>query len=572
MPENEGHLSIKRPPFADRTSLLRRLIAQDSRDELKRVLEMDGSERNTALASSQHLRPEQGDDGVYALLKLAIAHDAVSCFGLLIRWAGADADADADAGPRQQQQQQQQPNKPRFDLERVYRAARRAALRDGRLRCLLYLHDRDRKRHGGGGGVLGDPAELYATLLERARSPAAVVWLARRLLPASPASSPSHRGTATATVVDYGEILAAQCADPYAQPAVVEMLVGLVVPPPGRRRGKVEEEDEEEDDDDDKEEVGDGCPALSLALCAAAGALRVSVIEVLLRYRPRAFAAVAELGVDAAAERGENPLLCALAHPLPGKPEPPAPMDSPAIDGGDEDETARAEEEDAASELGGVEEEDEEAVVAELKEKWTTETRHVAAAMHAVVRRLVELARVELRAPECQQLLADMLNQAAMVYAFCLRDFLLRNLPWLLAYHHMLRASLLTPNKSRASTVARNATACRENDTLYTDEEIHGNRERREQHVEQEVTFTWVKGLDPKWARGALECYLVGSVQDLVKVWNLLVTPTTADAAEKYLGVPLKSLGGHDPVELLWRLLLSEGETASPLFSPQIRT
>ncbi|AEO58287.1 hypothetical protein MYCTH_93534 [Thermothelomyces thermophilus ATCC 42464] len=567
MPENEGHLSTKRPPFADRTSLLRRLIAQDSRDELKRVLEMDGPERNTALPSSQHLRPEQGDNGVYALLKLAIAHDAVSCFGLLIRWA--DTDADADAAPRQEQQQQ--PNKPRFDLERVYRAARRAALRDGRLRCLLYLHDRDRKRHGGGGGggggVLGDPAELYATLLERARSPAAVVWLARRLLPAS-------------TVADYGEILAAQCADPYAQPAVVEMLVGLVVPPPapGRRRGKVveeEEDDDDDDDDDDKEEViGDGCPALSPALCAAAGALRVSVIEVLLRYRPRAFAAVAELGVDAAAERGENPLLCALAHPLPGKPErPPVPIDSVAIDGGDEDETARAEEEDAASELGGVEEEDdEEAVVAELKKRWTTETRHVAAAMHVVVRRLVELARVELRAPECQQLLADLLDQAAMVYAFCLREFLLRNLPWLLAYHPMLRVSLLSPNKSSASTGARNAAGCREDDTLYTNEEIHGHPERREPDVEQEVSFTWVKGLDPKWARGALECCLMGSMQDLVKVWNLLFTPTTADAAEKYLGVRLKSLGGHDPVELLWALLLSEGEAASPLFSPQIRT
>ncbi|KAL2166245.1 hypothetical protein VTG60DRAFT_3085 [Thermothelomyces hinnuleus] len=561
MLENEGHLSIKRDPFANPTSLLRRLIAQDSRDELKRVLEMGGSERNTALPNSQQLRSEQGDDGVYALLKLAIVHDAVSCFDLIIRWA--DADADADAAPRQE------PNKPRYDLERVYRAARRAALRDGRLRCLLYLHDRDRKRHGGGvgSGVLGDPAELYATLLERARSPAAVVWLARRLPPASPASSSPSGGTATATatVADYGEILAAQCADPYAQPAVVEMLVGLVVPP-GRRRGK----EEEDDDDDDKEEVGNGCPALSLALCAAAGALRVSVMEVLLRYRPRAFAAVAELGVDTAAECGENPLLCALAHPLPGKPEPPVPIDSLAIDGGDEDETARAEE-DTASELGGVEEDDEEAVVAELKKKWTTETRHVATAMHVVVRRLVELARVELRAPECQQLLADMLNQAAMVYAFCLREFLLRNLPWLLAYHHMLRVSLLTPNKSRASTVARNATACGE-DALYTDEEIHGNPERREPGVEQEVTFTWVKGLDPKWARGALECCLVGSMQDLVKVWNLLVTPTTADAAEKYLGVRLKSLGGHDPVELLWGLLLSEGETSSPLFSPQILT
>ncbi|KAL2163926.1 hypothetical protein VTH06DRAFT_3138 [Thermothelomyces fergusii] len=549
MAKNKENQSIKWPPFADVTGLLHHLIAQDSHDELKSLLEMGSSQGTMPLLREQ--------DGVYALLKLAIAHDAVSCFAMLLRWADPDPDPDPDAnmsaaaaaaGPGQQQQAGE-PRGSSYDLQRVYRAARRAALRDGRLLCLLYLHDQDRMRHGG--GVLGDPAPLYATLLSRARSPRAVVLLARRLPPAPAASSSSSSSPGA----DYAEILAAQCADPYAQPAVVEMLVGLVV-------GTPDGGDEEEGG----EEAGDGCPRLLSALCAAAGALRPAVMEVLLRHPVRAFGAVVERGVDAAAERGENPLLCALAHPLPGKPEPPVPIGSPVSESDDDDEDDEGEE-DGAAWAGGVAsgpavERDQEAVVAALRREWIAETRHVAAAMYAVVRRLVELARVELGAPEHKDLLVDVLSQAAIAYALHLREFLLHNVHWLLACDHTLRERLIACSKSKPSAVAANSTASEENSPCV-DGELHDDPATREPNEEQAVTVAWVRGLDPKWARGALECCFAGSVRDLIGVWYPLVTLTAGEVARKHHS-------GHDHAALLWELLLSDGEPASPFLKNAI--
>jgi hypothetical protein len=527
----EKRYKIKTLPFSHAQNPLRQLIETSSRDGLDEALKLADFERDSTSPNGRLLHDENGD-GVNTLMKLCIDHGATGCFEHLITWADDPAALFT------------------YDCLGIYDHARRVALHHGTLDCLLYMHD------GDATGFLISHSQdtittttdstpqsllqtLYTTLLARARSPQAVVRLARRM----------PEGT------DYLPILAAQCGNRYSHPTLIEVLVALIMPPapapaPASSEAGEESESESESESDSKSEQPDTDTGIDTAaaadvclvpaICAAASVLHVNALDVLLRRSGTEGFAVCKRdvkgGVEASAE--ENPLFRAVLYPLPGKPELLPHVGGiwahslAGVDG--------QEEEGSGDEQDGEEPQpDIEQTRQHLHAAWQTETEQVAAAMHrVVVDYLVEAAEHEL-GPKHPQLLADILDHAAMLFLFNLRTLLLSNLPWLFEHDAELRDALLVP-----------ATA----DSLVRDED----GENEDEFEEVELAFTWCKGLPGRWVQERLFEEGVGLADDLVRIWLRLVTPTTIAVAWRYLKVWPEDLRGHQPLDLLWELLVAE--------------
>ncbi|KAK4031993.1 hypothetical protein C8A01DRAFT_20872 [Parachaetomium inaequale] len=488
--EEKRH-KIKHLPFSHPQNPLRYLIETNSRDGLDEALKLAEFDRDTTSPNGRLLHDEHGD-GVNTLMRMCIDHGASRCFDLLITWADDSAVLF------------------NYDCMAVHEHARRAALRHGTLNCLLYMHD------GDSNGFLLSQSQtttttttppplhvLYTTLLQRARSPQVVVRLARRM----------PEGT------DYIPILAAQCGNRYSHPALVEALLGLIMPPSSS--------------ESESEQTGAGAGVcLVPAVCAAASVLHVNALDVLLRRGGEAFAVCkreVKGGVEASAEG--NPLFRAVVYPLPGKPEL-----LPATAGIWAHSLARAHPPSRMEEEEETEEQQKQRTRQQLHAIWRTETEQVAAAMKMTIDYLVDAAEKELR-PKHPQLLADILDHAAMVYLFNVRTLLLSSLPWLFDHDEGLRAELLVP-----------ATA----DSLVRD------GDGQDEFEEAELAFIWRKGLPGKWVEERLWEEGVVLADDLVRIWLRLVTPTTVGVAWRYLKVWPEDVRGYKPLDLLWELLVAE--------------
>jgi hypothetical protein len=174
---------------------LRSAIAANSPPSLKEALELAEFDKDTTSLNGRNMHTAHlsGSRGVHELMRLCIKQQAVQCLHELLNWVS-------------------HPNTPfKYDPNWVYKTAARRALDRGGIKHLLLLHDLDDANHT----LYGNPTEIYTLLLEHAVSPAAIHWLARRI---------------PEKCFDYLPVLIAQLSTRFTTPALIEELIGFVVP------------------------------------------------------------------------------------------------------------------------------------------------------------------------------------------------------------------------------------------------------------------------------------------------------------------------------------------------------
>lgn len=396
----------------------------------------------------------------------------------------------------------------RYGHEWLYDAACDVALTTGKLHCLFYLHDHAHHTHGF---HLPDPTPLYHTLLQRARSPATIRWLADRMPPST----------------NYRALLTAHCADPHSQPAAIHAITQLI-PKPERDR-------------------------LAPALCAAASITHLAALDILLRRgRAKAYAACRQAR-EPRSSAHFNPLFCALTLPLPGRPSRAVFREFPSEgESGD-----RAEWEGVRD--GRVRR------LLQLRMTWRDRVRRVFEAVRVVVWYLgVEAVGDEFRGRGEWAVRDEMKDCAAVIYLFQLRAYFLGNLPWLLEYKPALLDELLVPvqeGRSTARTVWSTAG--------FISAAIggHGDRigaspdEEGEELVglgQAKPAYSWRKGTTGKRAMAVTRAERVGMTEQMVYIWKVLLTPTTVGMAQRYLKIRAEEVAELKPTALLWHLLVAE--------------
>ncbi|KAK3290509.1 uncharacterized protein B0H64DRAFT_452589 [Chaetomium fimeti] len=491
---------IKNIPFRHFGNPLCQAISADRPDLLEHALqlgEFDRREQAMTSRNGRYLMDETGS-AVHDLLEMCVHNGARRCLALLLKLG------DTHGRPY------------RYGREWLYHTAREVALTKGKLQCLFYLHDHDHER----GRHLPSPTQLYTTLLARARSPAIVTWLARRLPPAPQ--------------TNYRSLLTTHCGDLHSQPAAIDALAQLV--PPAERR------------------------FLAPALCAAASIAHLAALDILLRRaNAQAYAACRAAG-EAYSSAGANPLFCALTHPLPGRPSGAVLRVFPSA-GEERDREEWAEEGD-----GWVRGQ------MQLRMTWRDRVRRVFVVLYLVVHYLgVDAVGDEFREREEWGLRDEMLDCAAVIYLFQLRVYFLANLPWLLECKPALRDELLVPVRKGRSTTAPPVWA--RAGFIFSAAAIGGDGtrigaspdEEGEELVglgETKPIYTWRKGTSGKRAMAVTKAERVGLTQHMVAIWEVLLTPTTTRMAERYLKIRGKNLVGRAPMALLWDLLVAEERTA----------
>ncbi|KAK4238753.1 hypothetical protein C8A03DRAFT_14810 [Achaetomium macrosporum] len=495
---------IKRLPFqANRRSPVWSVIELDDPEGLKEALELGEFDKDTTSPNGRLLHAN-GRRGVHLLMGMCIERGSASCLDFLRTWVDS-------------------PSTPfTYDPMWVHEKAKSVGLRSGRLECLLYLHDRDKEEESPS---YPSPTALYTTLLKQARSPAAIHWLSHRMPPNT----------------DYLPVLIAQAGNRYTQPTVLEALIDLVP------RGTLSSTISDPTDNNNN-------PCTVTALSAAASALHTSAIDVLLRWGARAF------HPDPAKQTGNsivtvpsssNPLFCALAaqHLPLGRPKPhssPRPVPPRKL----------------------------------ANQRWlATAVKPRATAMHATVAYLTEAAEIEFSVfwrkdpGRGQQVMGEMLDFAGLVFVFSLRVFLLGNLGWLLSSSHSdgdgygdgdeLRQRLLI------DAVPGRVTAWSETPFVAcSGRSVSVGGEGEDVKIakgEADLGVTWREGLSGRWVRARLREEGVGLVKPLEEIWNMLLTPTTAELAARYLKFRPEKVESGNSLDLLWELLVAAEREGSVL-------
>jgi hypothetical protein len=220
---------------------------------------------------------------------------------------------------------------------------------------------------------------------------------------------------------------------------------------------------------------------------------------------------------------------------------------------------------------------------------WRAALHRLAAPMHAAVAYLVDAAASEYgrggRHARDELLLSRMLDRAAVGYAHALRGLLLASLGGVLSAAGGDRqedddgcqgkgfGNGSGDNKMDVVELARKllckvpagavASAWRaEPDAAVFFFPGEGGKEEEEGKEEpaggeSRVEYTWRPGLCGSWVRARLRDAGVWLPAEMEEVWNLLLTPTTAELAARYLVFRADTSAPRNSVDLLWDLLVA---------------
>jgi hypothetical protein len=231
------------------------------------------------------------------------------------------------------------------------------------------------------------------------------------------------------------------------------------------------------------------------------------------------------------------------------------------------------------------EEEEEAGVIPKIEEiqRWFARAvKPRASGMHAAVAYLTDAADIEFGVlwkdrRRGQRVMGEMLDYAAMVYVHSLRVFLLGNLQWWLQDGDEddggLKKKLLTPAQPGRVTawsetsIASSLLHCT---TTTSNTSETTPPEGRETGTETSLPITWRANMSGRWVRAKLQQELGvvsgGSLlpRPLEEIWNMLLTPTTAELAGRYLRFDPERVSSGNSLDVLWELLVAAEREGTP--------
>ncbi|KAK4155398.1 hypothetical protein C8A00DRAFT_13571 [Chaetomidium leptoderma] len=523
-------LRVKTIPFATRRSPIWCIVEVDYPEGMDEALRLGEFDKDTTCPNGRFLHSD-GGRGIHLVLAMCINKGSTSCFNFLMKWL------DDPATPFT------------YNPMWVYEKARAAALRDGRLTCLMFLYDRYKD------GRFPPCTPIYTTLLEQARSPAAIAWLSRRM----------PRDT------DYRPILITQCSNPYTQAVLIEVLMDLIpksqlslpasLSANHNNNNNNSDSENNSDDTDDTNCNSSDTRKSTTALAEAAAIHHLPAVHVLLRDGARAFAVCVKMG-SVPHSATSNPLFRALAHPLVAHPadffllhlDPtPQPNSNGSGAGGSFD----------FEEYHSLEARE------RRKRTWQAQMERNAEGMRYVVAHLVDAAALEFPrrggGGSCDTisnaaLKREILEWAAVVFVHTLRACLLG---FMAARHPRVeqprgRPLVVPAVRGRATAWSGKAAV----------ESRFGDEGRGPIWTEADLDCTWRRPMLPAWlVRDKLEDegFVLG--EHLETIWGLLVTPTTAEALRVWLRFSMEvrdersslvDINDRSPLDILWELLLAQ--------------